>query len=158
MATRAVSGQPQKPRSPAARFTPHSRGHSRQAVSSMANTLPFVFPDYIPSRRKTQPWVELDKERFLPGQEPFRRDSDKQVFESVHLKNAVIASQCSHWRGNPPDEWNHVTITTKNRDVSHTVGQLSIHFPSNRGIATPVCELARNDSISLQILISRSAY
>ena len=49
---------------------------------------------------------------------------------------AVIASQRARWRGNPPVEWNHVTITTKNRDVSHTVGQLSIHFPSNRGIAT----------------------
>ena len=33
------------------------------------------------------------------------------------LKNAVIASQCSHWRGNPPDEWNQVTITTRNRKV-----------------------------------------
>ena len=27
------------------------------------------------------------------------------------------------------------------------MGQLSIHFPSNRGIATPVCALARNDSV-----------
>ena len=49
---------------------------------------------------------------------------------------AVIASQCAHWRGNPPDEWNQVAITTKNRNVSLAEGQLSIHFPSNRGIAT----------------------
>ena len=58
---------------------------------------------------------------------------------------AVIASQCAHWRGNPPVEWNRVTIITKNRNVPCPVGQLSIPFPSNRGIATPVCGLVRND-------------
>ena len=67
----------------------------------------------------------------------------------------VIANQCAHWCGNPPDEWNQVTITTKNRSISRPVGQLSIHSPSNRGIATPVCELARNDSISFQTPICR---
>ena len=42
---------------------------------------------------------------------------DKLVFESAHQIYAVIASQCAHWRGNPPVEWNQVTITTKNRKV-----------------------------------------
>ena len=28
--------------------------------------------------------------------------TDKFVFVDVRLKNAVIASQCAHWRGNPP--------------------------------------------------------
>ena len=42
------------------------------------------------------------------------------------------------WCGNPPVERNQVTIITKNRKVSRSVGQLSIHFSSNRGIATPV--------------------
>ncbi len=68
--------------------------------------------------------------------------------------HAVIANQCAHWCGNPPDEWNQVTITTKIAVFSRPVGQLSIHFPSNRGIATPACTLARNDSISLQTPIS----
>ena len=59
---------------------------------------------------------------------------------------AVIANQCAHWCGNPPDKWNQVTITTKIAVFSRPVGKLSIHFPSNRGIATPACALARNDS------------
>ena len=41
-------------------------------------------------------------------------------------------------RGNPPVPWNQVTITTKNRNVSHSSGHFSVHFPSNRGIATPL--------------------
>ena len=39
-------------------------------------------------------------------------------------------------RGNPPVEWNRVTITTKNRGDSQFSGYFSVHFPSNRGIAT----------------------
>ena len=39
-------------------------------------------------------------------------------------------------RGNPPVEWNQVTITTKNRGDSHSSGWFSVHFSSNRGIAT----------------------
>ena len=60
-------------------------------------------------------------------------------------KNTVIANQRARWRGNPPVEWNRVTIITKNRNVPCPVGQLSIPFPSTRGIATPVCGLVRND-------------
>ena len=49
---------------------------------------------------------------------------------------AVIASQCAHWRGNPPVERNQITITLKNRGDSHFWGCHSAHFPTNRGIAT----------------------
>ena len=41
--------------------------------------------------------------------------ADKLLFVDVRSKNAVIASQFANWRGNPPVEWNQVTITTKNR-------------------------------------------
>ena len=62
------------------------------------------------------------------------------------MKNAVIANQCAHWCGNPPVERNQVTITTKKREFYRAFGYLSQHCTSNRGIATPVCALARNDS------------
>ena len=38
-------------------------------------------------------------------------------------------------------------MTTDNRSDSHSSGHFSVHFPSNRGIATPVCALVRNDSV-----------
>ena len=40
------------------------------------------------------------------------------VFVGLCPKLPVIASQCAHWRGNPPVERNQVTITTRNRNVS----------------------------------------
>ena len=70
---------------------------------------------------------------------------DKLVFVGVHHKFPVIASQCAHWRGNPPVERNQVTITTKNSNNSRFFGFFSVHFPSIRGIATPACALVRND-------------
>ena len=75
----------------------------------------------------------------------------KLVFESASSKSAVIASQCAHWRGNPPVERNQVSITTKNRSDSHSAERFSVHFLSNRGIATPVCALVRNDSIDFPV-------
>ena len=50
----------------------------------------------------------------------------------------VIANQFADWCGNPPVERNQVTIITKNRDESNYFGKLSVHSPSNRGIATEV--------------------
>ena len=55
------------------------------------------------------------------------------VFSKI---NAVIANQCAHWCGNPPVERNQVTITTKNCGNALSSGCFSVHFPSNRGIAT----------------------
>ena len=61
------------------------------------------------------------------------------------MKNTVIASQCAHWRGNPPVRRNRVTITTKT--ATPPSFRLFIYtLPSNRGIATPACALVRNDS------------
>ena len=48
----------------------------------------------------------------------------------------VIANQSADWCGNPPVEWSQVTITTKNRGNSQFYWYFSVHFPSNRGIAT----------------------
>ena len=48
----------------------------------------------------------------------------KLVFVGVHPRLAVIANQCAHWCGNPPVEWNQVTITTKNRKVFPLCGAI----------------------------------
>ena len=49
--------------------------------------------------------------------------------------NAAIASQCAHWRGNPPD----FPRTQKNEGIVYRSSLKSW------GIATPVCGLVRND-------------
>ena len=61
------------------------------------------------------------------------KQNDKLLFSKL---NAVIANQSADWCGNPPDEWNEVTITTKKREFYRTCGFLSQHCTSNRGIAT----------------------
>ena len=66
---------------------------------------------------------------------------DKLVFESAHQIYAVIASQCVHWRGNPPVERNRVTITTKIATLSYSVGQSSNILPLTGGLPRPVCAL-----------------
>ena len=53
------------------------------------------------------------------------------------LKKFCHCERVAHTgRGNPPDEWNQGTITTKKRGSSHYSWCNSGHFPSNRGIAT----------------------
>ena len=69
-----------------------------------------------------------------------------------------LRASTQDFRGNPPDEWNQVTITTKIAVFSRPVGKLSIHFPSNRGIVTEAVALARNDSLSLQTPICHSLF
>ena len=62
---------------------------------------------------------------------------------------AVIASQRAGFSGNPP------VREKMYRQLPYRSGNAAIFggnrylVPFNRGIATPVCELARNDSISL---------
>ena len=56
-----------------------------------------------------------------------------------------LRASAQDFRGNPPVGRNQVTISTTNRNVSHVAGQLSIHFLSNRGIATEAGALVRND-------------
>ena len=60
----------------------------------------------------------------------------KLLFESAHPRLPVIANQCAHWCGNPPVERNRVTITTKNHGELHRFWCFSVHFSTNRGIAT----------------------
>ena len=47
---------------------------------------------------------------------------------------AVIASQCAHWRGNPPVERGQVTITTKNRATPILPGAFRYIFPLTGGL------------------------
>ena len=61
---------------------------------------------------------------------------DKLVFEWERSKLPVIANQSADWCGNPPVEWNWVTITTKNRKVFPLCRAIVDTFTSNRGIAT----------------------
>ena len=56
------------------------------------------------------------------------------LFTRVHPKNAVIANQCAHWCGNPPVERNQVTITAKNRGVSHFSGAIRYVFHLTGGL------------------------
>ena len=66
---------------------------------------------------------------------------------SFAFKFPVIANQSADWCGNPPVKRNQVTITTKNRSNFHFLGTFRYISPLSKGIATPVCALARNDSI-----------
>ena len=62
------------------------------------------------------------------------QQADKLVFENCcHCETSAHTG-----RGNPPVEWNQVTITTKNRSDFHSFRYYSVHFPSDRGIATPL--------------------
>ena len=67
--------------------------------------------------------------------------TDKLLFE----KNAVIASQCAHWRGNPLTLWGNVPKSTQKMEVTAIFGGNRYLVPFNWGIATPVCGLVRND-------------
>ena len=49
-------------------------------------------------------------------------------------KNHVIARQCAHCRGNPPE-------------FSNILDPKPVAFTSIRGIPTPVCGLVRNDNV-----------
>ena len=74
---------------------------------------------------------------------------EKLVFSGMCPKLPVIANQRAGFSGNPP-------VREKvYRQLPYRSGNAAIFggnrylVPFNRGIATPVCELARNDSISL---------
>ena len=59
--------------------------------------------------------------------------------------NAVIASQCAHWRGNPPVEWDQVAITAKNRNSPRFSGAIRYIFPLTGGLPHQESGLVRND-------------
>ena len=57
------------------------------------------------------------------------RKLNKLVFVAVRPKLSVIANQSADWCGNPPVEWNQVTITTKNRYVFPLCSAIVDTFP-----------------------------
>ena len=63
----------------------------------------------------------------------------------VYRINAVIASQCAHWRGNPPVRGKIYRKAPGKVGVTAIFGGNRYLVPFNRGIATPVCGLVRND-------------
>ena len=77
-----------------------------------------------------------------------RKRQEKRRYNNVLIglsqqANKLVFEKCCHCetsahtgRGNPPVLRNQVTITTKKRSSSHYSRCLSVHFPSNRGIAT----------------------
>ena len=72
---------------------------------------------------------------------------DKLLFERVRSKNAVIANQSADWCGNPPDRGEMCRKAPRKAEVTTIFSSNRYLAPFNRGIATPVCALARNDSV-----------
>ena len=90
--------------------------------------------------------------RSTPGQalsDPPRSPENWCLKKCCHCETSAHTG-----RGNPPVERNQVTATTKN-SRSSLFWCFSVHFTINRGIATPVCALARNDSAIFQTPICR---
>ena len=73
------------------------------------------------------------------------RKLNKLVFVAVRPKLSVIANQSADWCGNPPVSGEMYRKASKNGNSTIFGGNRYL-VPFNRGIATPVCALARNDS------------
>ena len=58
-----------------------------------------------------------------------------------------LRDQCAHWSWQSPGSMEPCNDYHQKSQVFPFFGCFSVHFPSNRGIATPVCALVRNDSI-----------
>ena len=69
---------------------------------------------------------------------------DKLVFE----KKLSLRDQCAHWRGNPPVRKEMYRKAPK-MGTPAILGGYRYLVSFNRGIATPVCGLVRNDSVFL---------
>ena len=70
---------------------------------------------------------------------------DKLVFIASRPKLSVIANQSADWCGNPPVRWEMYRIVPERVELAAIFGGNRYLIPFNRGIATPVCALARND-------------
>ena len=81
---------------------------------------------------------------------------DKLVFVGLFLRLSVIASQSADWRGNPPVREDMYRSLPYSKEKHSTFGGNRYLVSFIGGIATPVCGLARNDSMSLQTPICRS--
>ena len=75
------------------------------------------------------------------------QQTDKLLFTAMRPRLSVIANQSADWCGNPP------VREEMYRQLPYRVGNVAIFggnrylVPFNGGIATPVCALARNDSV-----------
>ena len=74
---------------------------------------------------------------------PFAAENDKLVFVEYLLS---LRASAHTGVAIPRPHGTRKRLPPKIAKFPRSVGQLSIHFPSNRGIATPVCGLVRNDS------------
>ena len=72
---------------------------------------------------------------------------NKLVFVASRPKLSVIANQSADWCGNPPVSGEMYRIVPERMEVAAIFGGNRYLVPFNRGIATPVCALVRNDSI-----------
>ena len=61
---------------------------------------------------------------------------DKLAFSNASQINAVIASQCAHWRGNPPVRGEMYRIVPESVEVATIFGGNRYLAPFYRGIAT----------------------
>ncbi|MDY6179619.1 MAG: hypothetical protein SPI15_02090, partial [Candidatus Faecousia sp.] len=69
--------------------------------------------------------------------------SGKLLFESARYKLPVIANQSADWCGNPPDRGEMYRKAPRKTEVAAIFSSNRYLVPFNRGIATPVCALAR---------------
>ena len=69
------------------------------------------------------------------------------VFVASRPKLSVIANQSADWCGNPPVRGEMYRKVPGRMGFAAIFGGNRYLVPFNRGIATPVCALARNDSI-----------
>ena len=58
-----------------------------------------------------------------------------------------LRSKCAHWCGNPPVRAEMFRKLPRRLGFAAIIGCNRYPVPFNRGIATPVCALVRNDSI-----------
>ena len=130
---------------------PRTTGKAGENTLSARRLLRFPREYYTCSFIKMQPHASINYIAHIS----IIQLPDKLGFGGFASKYPVIANQSADWCGNPPVERNQVTITTKNRKVSRSVGQLSIHFSSNRGIATPLRPQARPERNRRRRLLAR---
>ena len=72
------------------------------------------------------------------------------MFVRMCPKLPVIANQSADWCGNPPVRGEMYRQASEKTGIVTIFGGNRYPVPFNRGIATPVCALARNDSIIFQ--------
>ena len=67
----------------------------------------------------------------------------------MRFRFPVIANQRAGFSGNPPDEWNQVTITSKKRGFPELLDACRNIVRLTGGLPRHLSALARNDSVYL---------